>query len=66
MVMDYLVGAWIVCRYQNSIEKANPWMVRAILFATLMFGPIGAVVSFLYLPVKPVRNDNLNDNLLAG
>ena len=62
LVMDYLVGAWIVCRNQNSIEKANPWMVRAILFATLMFGPIGAVLSFLYLPVKPVRNDNI----LAG
>lgn len=62
LVMDYLVGAWIVFRYQNSFAKANSWMVRAILFATLMFGPIGAVLSFWFLPVKPLGNDKL----LAG
>ena len=51
LVMDFLVGAWVVFRSQNLGEKANPWTIRFVLIATLMFGPIGAFLSFVLLPV---------------
>ena len=52
LVMDYLVGAWMVSRFQNHSGGVNPWIIRGLLFATLMFGPIGASLSFFCLPVR--------------
>lgn len=52
LVMDFLAGAWIIFRFQNRVNPFNIWLVRVLLFTTLMFGPVGAVFAIVCLPPK--------------
>lgn len=60
LIMDFLVGRWIL--QQGVRDTIHPWLLRFLLFLTLMLGPVGGCLGLWILERRRTSNRSTGSN----